>query len=69
MKNGCAHPRRVHILAGCTPLAGGEYLMRHSKALKVVEVEWAMKVGLHDDNACWWTGKKERYLKVVVCNI
>ena len=25
----------VHILAGCTPLAGGEYLMRHNKALKV----------------------------------
>ena len=52
----------VLILMGCTPLAVGEYLMRHNKALEVVAVEWAKKVCLLNDNACsykvdWKKGK------------
>ena len=43
-----------HVIGGCTPLAGKEYLSRHNKALMVLAVAWAKKNQILPDDAVWY---------------
>ena len=43
-----------HVIGGCTPLAGKDYLSRHNKALMVLAVAWAKKKLLLPDDAVWY---------------
>ena len=46
-----------HVIEGCTPLAGKDYLSRHNKALTaltVLAVAWAKKNGLLPEDAAWY---------------
>ena len=43
-----------HLLAGCTPLAGTDYLQRHNKALLVFTVAWAKECGLLPKDCKWY---------------
>ena len=43
-----------HLLAGCKKLAGKEYERRHSNALKVLAVWWAVIKGLLLEGTKWY---------------
>ena len=43
-----------HLLAGCTVLAGKEYLRRHNNALMILAVEWAKKEKILKEEEKWY---------------
>jgi hypothetical protein len=47
----------VHLLSGCTVLAGKEYLTRHNNALKVVVNEWMKQEGMIPADISWYKMK------------
>ena len=44
----------IHLLSGCTVLAGTEYVSRHNDALKILTVAWAKERGLLSNDTIWY---------------
>lgn len=47
----------MHLAAGCTILAGHEYVRRHNNALKILLVNWAKEKGLLSASEIWYKVK------------
>lgn len=49
-----------HLLAGCTVLAGTEYVRRHNSALMVLAVQWGKQHGIIEEGTLWY---QQRWVK------
>ena len=49
-----------HLLAGCSKLAGSEYLSRHNRVLLILAIVWAKKFELVDKETIWYQQKWSR---------
>ena len=49
-----------HLLAGCSKLAGSEYLSRHNRVLLMLAIVWAKKFELVDRETIWYQQKWSR---------
>jgi hypothetical protein len=50
----------IHLAAGCTALAGCEYVRRHNNALKILLVTWAKEKGLLPPDNIWYKMKWDK---------